>query len=541
MKIYKVEVIITNQYARRIDGKDKGYTDWSIRSAIDLNSVIDNNEIVIEGLISKLLEKEGNFCGIHKTPEYTIAYVDRVRSYPLFYSMINNKLYISDRVEELAIFDDRYDDRSVIELQMSNFVSGKNTIFKNVFQIKPGEVLMYNKNNNEFKKIKYSCYFSESVFTQTKGELIKKHIHIVDSIFNRIIEKINGKDVLIPLSGGLDSRLVLCKLKSLGCKNIKTFSYGPVGNHDAKWAEKIAKHLDVPWTFVPYSKENVLNFFWSKKRKDYWKFAFNGVSTPFMVDEIAIDYLISKRYISNVENTVIINGQSGDFISGGHVSGYHLKEIDPDKNYDVDIILNAIMSKHYSLNKILLKKHRNLILDKITKELGVDKGSNYKGEYLIKLYERWECEERQSKYVINGQRSYDYRNISWDLPLWDLEMMKFWVEVPYKYKINQNLYKEYLEQENLYGIFKDFNPSIWNWQRSGMIVFPIAKIVGLLFGSDAKDNFYNIVKYFGRYQNHYLPFGFREHLKNINKYNSPLGRYSKQLLKELYPEIKREQ
>jgi len=63
----------------------------------------------------------------------------------------------------------------------------------------------------------------------------------------------------------------------------------------------------------------------------------------------------------------------------------------------------------------------------------------------------------------------------------------------------------------------------------------------LLFGSDAKDNFYNIVKYFGRYQNHYLPFGFREHLKNINKYNSPLGRYSKQLLKELYPEIKREQ
>ena len=55
MKIYKVEVIITNQYARRIDGKDKGYTDWSIRSAIDLNSVIDNNEIVIEGLISKLL------------------------------------------------------------------------------------------------------------------------------------------------------------------------------------------------------------------------------------------------------------------------------------------------------------------------------------------------------------------------------------------------------------------------------------------------------------------------------------------------------
>jgi len=538
MRIDNTEVIIANQYSWKIVTKNntKG---WFVGAGID--GLFDLDFDNIENLVSWLSNKKGNFCGICNTSEYLISYVDRVRSYPLFYSIVNNKLYISDQANELATLNGKYDENSVLELQMSNFISGKKTIFKNVFQIKPGEVLIYNKTNAILKKIKYYSYYSDNIYNQSKEELIKQHSHIVNVIFSRLIEKINGKDVLIPLSAGLDSRLVLCKLKSLGCKNIKTFSYGPVGNHDAKWAEKIAKHLDVPWTFVPYSKENVLNFFWSKKRKDYWKFAFNGVSTPFMVDEIAIDYLISKRYISNVENTVIINGQSGDFISGGHVSGYHLKEIDPDKNYDVDIILNAIMSKHYSLNKILLKKHRNLILDKITKELGVDKGSNYKGEYLIKLYERWECEERQSKYVINGQRSYDYRNISWDLPLWDLEMMKFWAEVPYKYKINQNLYKEYLEQENLYGIFKDFNPSIWNWQRSGMIVFPIAKIVGLLFGSDAKDNFYNIVKYFGRYQNHYLPFGFREHLKNINKYNSPLGRYSKQLLKELYPEIKREQ
>jgi asparagine synthase (glutamine-hydrolysing) len=533
LKIDSVETRITNQYLWEINKNNKGHTCYSVGGSINLDFIIDTNEIVVKNLISELLDKKVGFCGICETPKYTIAYVDRVRSYPLFYSIVNNELYISNRVEELEIFDYKYDDNSVTELQMSNFVSGKNTIFKNVFQIKPGEVLIYNKNNNVFEINKYYSYYSESNFSQNRCELIKQHSNIVNSIFNRLIEKIIGKDVLIPLSGGMDSRLILCKLKSLGCKNIKTFSYGPVGNHDAKWAKRIAKQLDVPWIFVPYNKNNVFNFFWSDNRKEYWKFAFNGVSIPFMVDEIAIDNLISNGYISDVENTVVINGQSGDFISGGHVTGYHLKEIDPEKNYNVDIILNAIIGKHYSLNAVLLEKYRKMILDRIIQELGVSKNHSYKGEHLIKLYERWECEERQSKCVINGQRSYDYHNIDWDLPLWDIEMMNFWSKIPYKYKINQNLYKEYLNQENLYGIFKDFNPSIWNWQRGGMMIFPIAKIVGLLFGHNAKVKFYNIFKYFGRYQNHYIPFGFREHLKNINEYNSPLGRYSKQLLTEL--------
>jgi len=533
MESYDVHIIISNKlFPWKVNNNH-----WSIESyaknSICLKSVVSNNGVKTSGLISKLLKKDGNFCGIYQKLKYTIAYVDKVRSYPLFYSIVDSNLYISDNAEKLAILDCKYNDSSILELQMSNFVSSSDTVYNNVYQIKPGEVLIYNKENSEFKKIKYHTYYSDIVFHQSKNELIKQHAHIINSIFKRLIENINRKNVLIPLSGGLDSRLVLCKLKSLGCKNIKTFSYGPVGNHDAKWAKKIAKYLDVPWIFVPYNKKNVLNFFWSEKRINYWKFAFNGVSVPFMVDEVAIDYLISEKYITDVENTIIINGQSGDFISGGHVFGYHLKEIDPNGIYNCKIIIDAIICKHYSLNNVLLKKYRGAISDKIMQELEVDKKSNFSGEELIKLYERWECEERQSKYVINGQRSYDFRNIGWHIPLWDSELMDFWSKMPYKYKVNQNLYKEYLEKENLYGLFKDFNPSIWNWQRSGMVVFPLAKLVGMFFGDNAKDKFYNIVKYFGRYQNHYIPFGFREHLRGIDEYNSPLGRYSKQLLKEL--------
>ena len=41
------------------------------------------------------------------------------------------------------------------------------------------------------------------------------------------------------------------------------------------------------------------------------------------------------------------------------------------------------------------------------------------------LYEKWEYEERQIKYVVNGQKTYDFWGVDWFLPLWDSEFVKF--------------------------------------------------------------------------------------------------------------------
>jgi asparagine synthase (glutamine-hydrolysing) len=46
------------------------------------------------------------------------------------------------------------------------------------------------------------------------------------------------------------------------------------------------------------------------------------------------------------------------------------------------------------------------------------------------IYECWDWRERQSKYIINSVRTYEFFGFDWWLPLWDKEFVEFWCRVP---------------------------------------------------------------------------------------------------------------
>ncbi|MBT7445666.1 MAG: hypothetical protein HN790_17070 [Methylococcales bacterium] len=471
----------------------------------------------------------GHFAIIIEGDGWVLACVDRVRSHVIVYQQEKDQLQLSNDIKAFGVDDVNRD--SLLELQMANYVSGSNTIFKSVQQLQPGECLLWDKQTKKTVVHCYQPYFSEQLLAHNRDDLMQQQIEVTDRVFQRVVDHADGRTIWIPLSGGLDSRLVLCLLKSKGYDNIRTFSYGPPGNYDAKWAKIVAEKVGVPWAFIPYSNRIVNKYFWSDKRKDYWQFASNGCSIPFMSDEVAFDYMIRNKIFNDPEGSVVVNGQSGDFISGGHISGYHLQPLEAEKLYDISVIIDAIIKKHYSLNKKVLSKTSDWLSDRIHNSLGI-KGGEYSGQHLIKLYEQWECSERQSRYVVNGQRSYDYYGIDWSLPLWDLEMFEFWKQVPSEFKFDQNLYKEYLVKQDFMGMFKDFKSTMWNWQGAGFMVFPIAKMIGLIAGQSAKAQFYELTKYFGKYSHHYAPFGFWHHAKTMKYYNGPLGRYPELLIRE---------
>ena len=46
-------------------------------------------------------------------------------------------------------------------------------------------------------------------------------------------------------------------------------------------------------------------------------------------------------------------------------------------------------------------------------------------------------------------------SLDWFLPFWDNELIKFWNSVPYKFKVNQMLYKHYLRKWNYKSLFEE--------------------------------------------------------------------------------------
>ena len=64
----------------------------------------------------------------------------------------------------------------------------------------------------------------------------------------------------MPLSAGLDSRLVLTKLVERGCENIACYTYGPIGNYEVPKAKRIAKELRVDWHRINLSCQEIKIF-----------------------------------------------------------------------------------------------------------------------------------------------------------------------------------------------------------------------------------------------------------------------------------------
>jgi asparagine synthase (glutamine-hydrolysing) len=393
---------------------------------------------------------------------------------------------------------------------MTGYVTGSDTLIQGLKKLQSGESMIVNRPNNSVNISRYYRYYSAGDESRSDDDWVDELDVIMNNITQRMIDRAEERPIRVPLSAGLDSRVLVCKLHEAGYNDLEVFSYGPPGNWEARGAQTIAKRLDIPWRSVVINRKEAHQMFWSSEREKYWNFA-DGLSALPNFQEY---YPISKLHSMGVlpENSILINGQSGDFITGGHVPKTLIQS---DAN--VRTLLDIIIEKHYALWTNLMTIDRlERVEEKILKLLGVSIDTELTAEELVSLYERWECEERQVKWVIHGQRVYDFFGYDWQLPLWDIELARFYQRVPIHLKLDQYLYRSWLERWNYKGLFLDFNPSVWRWPGVSLAVVPLAKGVEMLLGGRAKRGWYKMFYYFGHSSDHYAPYSYSEYFQARN-------------------------
>ncbi len=479
---------------------------------------------------ARLAETAGHFGFMAENEDFVVAATDRSRGYPVFFAPKSGETLFSNSARLLRDKKglSEPDRLSLLEFLMAGYVTGRYTVYRGLDQLQAGEVAVYGKASRKLSMARYYEFLPRGPDMDDE-RLIERLAAATEQTFSRLAGEVAGRPVLVPLSGGLDSRLVLAMLKASGVRDLRAFSYGPPGNEEASRAKAAAGRLGVPWKFYSSLRSSARKLFLDDLRSDYWRASDGLCSIPNMQEYQVFAELAGSGELP--PEAIVVNGQSGDFITGGHVpKGLALPGAGEDE------LFCAAVDKHFSLWE-MLKTPSNLhaIRSRFEENLAGPKSRGFTDP--VALYEYWEWQERQSKYVVSQQRTYDFFGLEWALPLWDREYCEFWREVPLGLKLGQRLYRKYLERWDYGGLFTDarLDRPIVRWPGASRAVVPLARAAGIVGGRRAKDFVYSRLKYFGHYRNQFGCYPFSYYLRRAGGLRNSVSLFVETWLRERFP------
>jgi len=366
---------------------------------------------------------------VFTTTDVIVLKTDIVRSVPLFYSLYNNQNFISDKNNP----NDKYelDTGSIIQMVELGYVLGDRTVYKNVFGVQAAEIIVIK--NDSIHKDRFFKYDiaqeSENKDTLDVNRCAIKLDKIFTDIFQEIIESIpvDGR-IIVPLSGGHDSRIIVNYLYKIGFKNVLCYSYGIPDNIQSEISSQVADALGYDWHFIEYTEEK-----WEELHKNgdfdnFIDYSFNGVSNPHFQDFLAV-YELKKTGVL----------KPGDVFMPGHGLDILCKVQNYSENNE-DIIKELV--RRFSRSSEISDGIAEVLYNRYASIL--ESSAITKSSFLDYLY--WQ--ERAAKFTVNSLQVYRFYGYGTRVPFWDIRLINFWLGIDLHLKKTREflitLEKEYL-------------------------------------------------------------------------------------------------
>jgi asparagine synthase (glutamine-hydrolysing) len=399
----------------------------NILSKDDVCSMFSNIQNIAE--FKKAIEKaNGQFSIIIKKENEIWLANDFVRSLPLFYTLYKNDWIISDLtflILQYTSLTPRIVNKP--EFITLGYVTGKNTLLENVFQVQACEFIALSKNKAE--SIIYSDFLFQKTRIGSNDSFIKEFKNNINNLAQKLIKVLNGCTAFVPLSGGYDSRLIVYLLKKANYKNVICYTYGTKNNYEVENARKTSEILGYRWIFIDYSELDLTTFLSDPEFLDYYKFLANHSSMFMMQEYFAVKYLKQSNIVET--NSVFIPGHSGDMLGGSHFMS-SLQKIDKSG------LVNEILDKYYILVELSHKERleiKHQLLEQIPN-----------GFLPHSIFENILIKERQAKFINNSARVYNFFGHKYYMPFWDRDLVNYFVDLPFELRLYKNFYIKTLQQ-----------------------------------------------------------------------------------------------
>ena len=284
-----------------------------LRKGITFNSKNSDTEVLLEGLSVFGLDFINNIIGQFAIAFYEIKNKkihlirDRVGQKPLFFNLSDRSLVFGSNLISVADLSGykQIDDKEIGNFFNYGVIKSPNTIYKNIYKLKPAEIITFNLEKN--LQAQNHIYWSPTDEVDEKTFIDDEFYELFSSSINYRLES----DVPVAnfLSGGIDSSSIIKNLFD-NKKNINTFSaiYSDNKYDESFWIESVKEKyktnhfqekLDLNFDFATLLA--VINIF----DEPY--------CDPSIVPSFILSRLISKKY------KVAISGDGGDELLGGYL------------------------------------------------------------------------------------------------------------------------------------------------------------------------------------------------------------------------------
>lgn len=375
--------------------------------------------------------------------------VDRVRSIPLYYFSNGDRFLLSEDPcwIQARLGGAHGDSLAVAEFLLTGYVTGSCTLDLRIRQLQAGEALVVSWGRRGIKAERIRYYeFRHTECSEDIHNLCQELDAVAMSSIERLMSYANGRRIVIPLSGGLDSRLIAMSLKRAGYDDVICFSYGVPGNTESLLSQSVAKQMGLPWYFVEYSADKWREWAKSEVYERYREVGGGMTSLAHCQDWPAIMELIQREVLT--PSDVVVPGHSADFVAGSHIPPESRRMV----RGGLERVALMIWNHHYGLNSVKTASRYSGVQEteiqmclrqKILRLL--ERAEAGDPSQIVDAYEYWDWQERQAKFIVNSVRVYDFWGCDWWLPWWDAEFMAFWLRAPLQARWGKRLYNKYVQ------------------------------------------------------------------------------------------------
>ncbi|HST60384.1 MAG TPA: asparagine synthetase B family protein, partial [Longimicrobium sp.] len=434
----------------RIDGQEMSGDHW-LRGRLyhDGHATADAGALCagwrgMDAWAAGLRRTNGFFALVHRQGAEVFAAVDHIRSIPLFFATAGDEAYLSDDArwvrDQLGAGEGQ--GPAATDFLLAGYVTGNETLVPGLSQLSSGDMvrLAPGPGGMTAEVRRYWSYADTQAPPAPREELEERFDAMLLSTFGRLVEMAAGRTIVVPLSGGNDSRLLLTMLKRMGYPRLVTFTYGREGNEESVLSREVARMLGVPWHFVPYDNASWRRWFLSEERKAYYAMADGLSSLPLLLDWPAVGELRRRGIVP--DDAVFAPGLTADVYAGSRSTRYpHLYRpgLPP-----VDEVVHVVLRSCVALWDWSRREEEwyPVLAQRVLSGLGDYARFDDGGRAL----EAWEARERQPKYIVNSVRAYEFWGYDWWIPFWDKEFLDFWPNVPPDLRMDRVFYRGFVER-----------------------------------------------------------------------------------------------